>query len=122
MRANVIKLLSDLTESPISPTEANVVEAKAIATEMAANPNYRPQFPQYQNETLALLAGMVAQMNASIVDDLADLKMYVINKLVAEIENTQDSKIRVAALKHLGDVDGVDAFKKRTEVTIKVQY
>lgn len=121
MRANVIKLLSDLTESPISPTEANVVEAKAIATEMAANPNYRPQFPQYQNETLALLAGMVAQMNASIVDDLADLKMYVINKLVAEIENTQDSKIRVAALKHLGDVDGVDAFKKRTEVTIKVQ-
>ena len=30
MRANVIKLLSDLTESPISPTEANVVEASGV--------------------------------------------------------------------------------------------
>jgi hypothetical protein len=25
------------------------------------------------------------------------------------------------ALKHLGDIDGVDAFKKRTELTIKIQ-
>jgi hypothetical protein len=121
MRANVVKLLSDLTNNPITPTASDVEEAKAIATEMAANPSYRPQFPQYPNETLALLAGMVAQMNVSIVDDLADLKMYVINKLVAEIENTQDSKTRIAALKHLGDVDGVDAFKRRTEVIIKVQ-
>jgi hypothetical protein len=63
---------------------------------------------------------MVAQMNVSIVDELSDLKLYVVNKLVQEIENARDPKIRVAALGKLGEVDGVDAFKKRTEVTHKV--
>jgi hypothetical protein len=45
----------------------------------------------------------------------------VVNKLVAEIEHAKDPKIRVAALSKLGEVDGVDAFKRRTESTIKVQ-
>jgi hypothetical protein len=63
---------------------------------------------------------MVAQMNVSIVDELSDLKMYVVNKLVAEIEASKDAKIRVAALGKLGEIDGVDAFKKRTEVTHKI--
>jgi hypothetical protein len=67
-----------------------------------------------------MLAGMVAQMNVSIVEELSDLKMYVVNKLVAEIENARDPKIRVAALGKLGEIDGVDAFKKRTEVTHKI--
>ena len=60
-------------------------------------------------------------MNISVVDDLADLKMYVVNKLITEVENARDPKIRVAALSKLGEVDGVDAFKKRTEMTVKVQ-
>jgi hypothetical protein len=42
-----------------------------------------------------MLAGMVAQMNVSIVEELSDLKMYVVNKLVAEIEAAKDPKIRV---------------------------
>jgi hypothetical protein len=64
---------------------------------------------------------MVAQMNISIVDELSDLKMYVVNKLVMEVENAKDPKARIAALGKLGEVDGVDAFKKRSEVTHKVQ-
>jgi hypothetical protein len=40
--------------------------------------------------------------------------------LVAEVENARDPKVRVAALSKLGEVDGVDAFKKRTEVTHKI--
>jgi hypothetical protein len=64
---------------------------------------------------------MVAQMNVSIVEDLAILKTYVVNKLVAEVESAKDPKVRVAALTKLGEVDGVDAFKKRSEVTHKVQ-
>ena len=59
-------------------------------------------------------------MNTSIVDDLADLKLYVVNKLVQEIENAKDPKSRIAALSKLGEVDGVDAFKKRSEMTVKV--
>jgi predicted HAD superfamily phosphohydrolase len=47
--------------------------------------------------------------------------MYVVNKLITEVENARDPKIRVAALSKLGEVDGVDAFKKRSEMTVKVQ-
>lgn len=121
MRANVIKLMSDLTGDPIAPTKDNAEQAKQIAKDMINDPRHRPDFAQYPNETLAYLAGMVAQMNISIVDELSDLKMYVVNKLVQEVETARDSKVRIAALGKLGEVDGVDAFKKRSEVTHKVQ-
>jgi len=119
MRANVIKLMSDLTGQEIAPTKENADQAKEIAKNMMANPAYRPDYAQYPNETLAMLAGMVAQMNVSIVEELSDLKMYVVNKLIAEIESVKDPKARIAALSKLGEVDGVDAFKKRSEVTHK---
>jgi hypothetical protein len=119
MRANVVKLMSDLTGQIISPTQENADEAKELARQMVSDPKHRPNFAQYPNETLAYLAGMVSQMNVSIVDELSDLKMYVVNKLVAEVENARDAKIRVAALSKLGEIDGVDAFKKRSEVTHK---
>jgi len=121
MRASVVQLLSDLTGQPISPNKENQEEAKALAKEMLANPGVRPDFSKYPNETLALMAGMVTQMNVSIVDELSELKMYVVNSLVQEIQTSKDPKTRIAALKALGEVDGVDAFKKRTETTIRVQ-
>jgi hypothetical protein len=62
---------------------------------------------------------MVSQMNFSIVEELSELKMYVVNKLLAEIETSKDAKTRIAAIRSLGEVDGVDAFKKRSEVTHK---
>lgn len=120
MRANVVKLMSDLTGDVLAGTQENIDQAVEIAKKMAADPNHRPDYAQYPNETLAYLAGMVAQMNVSIVDELSDLKMYVVNKLIEEVENARDAKIRVAALSKLGEIDGVDAFKKRTEVTHKV--
>ena len=120
MRANVVKLMSDLTGKPLIPTQENADQAKEIAREMIANPGSRPDFAKYPNETLAMLAGMVAQMNVSIVDELSDLKLYVVNKLVMEIENAKDAKARITALSKLGEVDGVDAFKKRSEVTHKI--
>lgn len=119
MRANVIKLMSDLTGQELAPTQENADQAKTIAKEMMSNPQYRPDYSKYPNETLAMLAGMVAQMNVSIVEELSDLKMYVVNKLVAEVEAAKDPKVRVAALSKLGEIDGVDAFKKRSEVTHK---
>ena len=121
MRANVIKLMSDLTGQPITPTAENASQANALAKEMMENPKARPDFAQYPNETLAYLAGMVAQMNVSIVNDLADIKMYVVNKLVQSVEASKDVKTMVSALRVLGEVDGVDAFKKRSEVTVKLQ-
>ena len=120
MRANVIKLMADLTGQQISPTKENASQAEELARQMTADPKLRPEFAKYPNETLAYLAGMVAQMNISIVDELSDLKLYVVNKLVHEIEHTRDPKARLIAIRNLGEVDGVDAFKKRTEITHKL--
>ena len=66
---------------------------------------------------MAYLAGMVAQSNCAIVDDLSELKLYVVNKLVYEVEHATTPKERIQALSKLGEVDGVDAFKKRSETT-----
>jgi hypothetical protein len=121
MRANVAVLLSSLTGQPISPTKENTEEAKVLAREMMENPQNRPNFANYPNETLAMLAGMVAQMNIQIVDELSELKMYVVNHLVSSVEAAPDVKTKIVALRALGDVDGIDAFKKRTEITHKIQ-
>jgi hypothetical protein len=61
---------------------------------------------------------MVAQYDYMVVRELVDLKKYVVNKLLLETDS-QDPKVRLGAIKALGEVDGVDAFKKRSEVTIK---
>ena len=120
-RANVIKLMSDLTGQPISPTKENAEEAKSIGREMMQNPQIRPEFAKYPNETLAMLAGMVAQMNVQIVDELSDLKMYTVNHLISSVEGAKDIKTKITALRALGEIDGVDAFKKRSEITHKIQ-
>ncbi len=120
MRGRTIKLISDLTGIPIEPNQTDRNEALKLAHTMMANPAQSPQLAQYGNETLAYLAGMVAQHDTLVVKDLADLKKYVVNKLVAESESS-DPKIRLIALRALGEVDGVDAFKKRTEMTVKQQ-
>ena len=88
---------------------------------MMHNPAHRPEFAKYPNEVMAYLAGMVAQSNCMIVEELSDLKLYVVNKLVSEVENAKDAKARITALSKLGEVDGVDAFKKRSEITHKIQ-
>ena len=120
-RARTITLLAELNGNPLTPTTANIEQAKEIATQMVSDPKYRPEYKNYPNETLAYLAGMVTQMNVALVDDLAEFKMYVVNKLVHEVEHAPDAKSRLTALKAFGEVDGVEAFQKRSEVTGKVQ-
>ena len=120
-RANVIKLLADMTGQTIAPDKEEAQAANLLARQMMENPEFRPNFAIYPAETQAYLAGVIAQTNVALVDDLADLKMYVINKFLVEAENSKDPKVRLQALTKLGEVDGVDAFKKRTEVTVKHQ-
>lgn len=117
MRARTIKLISDLTGIPIAPDESDMATAKQIAKAHLENPKNRVDYSKYPNETLAYLAGLVAQSNCMIVDDLSELKLYVVNKLVYEVEHADSSKTRIQALSKLGEVEGVDAFKKRSEVT-----
>lgn len=116
-RVRTIKFISDITGTPIVPNKDDVEGAKQLATQMMSDPAKRIEYSKYPNEMMAYLAGMVAQTNCALVDDLSELKMYVINKLVYEIEHAKDSRVRVQAVTKLGEVDGIDAFKKRTETT-----
>jgi hypothetical protein len=121
MRARTIKLISDITGTGLAPSPTNQEAAESLARRMMEDPKARPDFAQYPNETIAYLAGMVAQSNCMIVDELSELKLYVVNKLVLEVEQAKNAKDRITALSKLGEVDGVDAFKKRTESTFIVK-
>lgn len=117
MRARTIKFLSDISDQPIIPTESDSASAHELARKMVEDPKMKVDYAIYPNETIAFLAGMVKQMNHALVEDLSELKNYVITGLVKEVETAKDSKARITALTKLGEVDGVDAFKKRSEVT-----
>lgn len=117
MRARTIKLISDLTLTPLEPTDEDADAAKELAREMVENPQAKPDFSIYPNEVIALYAGIAARYNHMIVKELSDLKLYVVNKLFESVEQADDLKTRVTALKALGEVEGIDAFKKRSEVT-----
>jgi hypothetical protein len=119
MMARTAKMLSDITGQPIAPTEEHRGQAVQLAEQVISNKTDM-NLEQYPSETLAYLAGMVAQYDFMVVRELADLKKYVVNKLLQETDNP-DPKYRLAAVKALGEVDGIDAFKKRSEVTIKHQ-
>ena len=117
MRARTIKFFSDLSGVLIEPSKDQQLAAADLAHQMVHDPSIKHDFAKYPNETIAFLAGLVAKTNHALVEDLATLKNYVITNLVKEIEMTSDSKLRIQALKTLGEVDGIDAFKKRSEIT-----
>ena len=119
MMANTIKLLADLNGEDINPTVEDIDEAKMIAKQMIEHPETKIQLRKYKNNTLASLAGMVAELDSSVVDDLKDLKTFVVNGLIREATMSDKSKERITALRAIGEVDGVDAFKKHTEVVHK---
>jgi hypothetical protein len=119
MLANTVKLLADLTGQQIEATQEDIDEAKTVIKTMIKEPQTKLQIKKYKNGTLASLAGMVAELDAQVVDDLKDLKTFVINGLIKEATMSDKSKERITALRAIGEVDGVDAFKKHTEVVHK---
>lgn len=121
MHARTIKLVADLNGTPLVPTEEDKDQARELAKKIIENPKELIDYSQYKNEVLAYMAGMVAQYDQMIVRDLAELKLFVVNQLVETVLNAKDQKTKVNALTKLGEIDGVDAFKKRSEVTVKVQ-
>jgi ribosome-associated translation inhibitor RaiA len=119
MMANTIKLISDLTGEPIQATKEDIAEAKTVAEAMIKNPENKIQLKKYKNSMLASLAGMVAELDSHVVNDLKDLKTFVVNGLIKEAATAEKSKERITALRAIGEVDGVDAFKRTTEVVHK---
>ena len=122
VRATTIKEMSDITGQEIAPDAKHRLDAEEIARDMITNPRKKQEFANYANETVAYLGGLVGTYNHMIVNDLADLKLYVVNKLVEIIHDNESSqKEKIAALRSVGEVDGVDAFKKKTEVVHKME-
>ena len=117
MRSNTVKLISDLAGENIEPSQDNMEEAEEVAKQMMVNPELKPDFGTYPNETIAYLAGMVAQTSHMVAKDLADIKLTVLNGLLQEATLAKSSRERIAAFKAVGEIDGVDAFKKKTEIT-----
>lgn len=117
VKAVTAKTISDLTGEPIIVTEEQQAAAQTAAHQMVTNPKAPLDISGFPSPTMAYLAGLVAQSNCMIVKDLADLKLFVVNNLVQEYDEATDPKIRLAALKAIGEIDGVDAFKRRTETT-----
>lgn len=115
--AGTITQLAELTDTPLAFDKADVEEAKKVAKEIVQNPKVRPNFNLMRDSTKAVLAGMLAQYDFELVDDLVRLKNFLVNRVLEEVNNAPDSKTRIQALRMLGEIDGVDAFKKRTETT-----
>lgn len=122
LRAQTIKEVSDIMGEEIVPSTKNIKDAEDIARKMVENPGMKQEYGLYANETVAYLGGLVGTYNHLIVKDLADLKLFVVNKLV-EIVHHEDSNIKeqITALRSIGEVDGIDAFKKKTEVIHKME-
>ena len=122
LRAQTIKEVSDIMGEEIVPSAKNIKDAEDIARKMVENPGMKQEYGLYANETVAYLGGLVGTYNHLIVKDLADLKLFVVNKLV-EIVHHEDSNIKeqITALRSIGEVDGIDAFKKKTEVIHKME-
>jgi hypothetical protein len=122
LRAQTIKEVSDIMGEEIVPNAKNIKDAEDIARKMVENPGMKQEYGLYANETVAYLGGLVGTYNHLIVKDLADLKLFVVNKLV-EIVHHEDSNIKeqITALRSIGEVDGIDAFKKKTEVIHKME-
>lgn len=120
MLANTVKLISDLTGQQIQATQDDVNEAKTVIEAMIKKPQDKLQLKKYKSPVLASLAGMVAELNSDkLVEDLKELKTFVVNGLIKEATTADKPKERITALRAIGEVDGVDAFKKHTEVVHK---
>ncbi len=117
MRAHTIKVISDIQDEAIEPSDDEMETAETIAKEMMKNPELKPEFGNYPNETIAYLAGLVNQTSHMVAKDLAEIKLSVLNGLLQEAALAKSSRERISAWKAIGEVDGVDAFKKKTEIT-----
>jgi hypothetical protein len=92
-------------------------QAEQVAKQMMEKPELKPDFGNYPNETIAYLAGLVAQTSHMVAKDLSDIKLSVLNGLLQEAALAKSPRERISAWKAIGEIDGVDAFKKKTEVT-----
>jgi len=117
VRAHTIKMLSDLQGDVIEPNSEQIDTATQVAKQIMENREAKIDYGTYPNETIAYLAGLVNQTSHMVAKDLADIKLSVVNGLLQEAATAKNARERISAWSKIGEIDGVDAFKKKTEVT-----
>jgi hypothetical protein len=123
VRVETVKTIADLKGEPI-PTASPAEQQKAVdfVKRVMTDPNFKPEYGTYTDPTMAFCAGMVAQTQVLLAKELADYKLYVLNSLVQIVHDTESNqKEKITALRSIGEIDGVDAFKKKTEITHKME-
>lgn len=97
------------TAKQITPQRAESISA--------LQPN---KISNYPNAVIAHLASLVNQHSFPLLPKEArpQYQDYIINWFVRTVEETDDIKTRISALRGLGEVTGVDAFVKKVEQTI----
>ena len=123
VRVETVKTIADLKGEPI-PTASPAEQQKAVdfVKQVMTDPNFKPEYGTYTDPTMAFCAGMVAQTQVLLAKELADYKLYVLNSLVQIVHDEESNqKEKITALRSIGEIDGVDAFKKKTEVTHKME-
>ena len=79
LRGKTAKLLSELTDKPLVVAQQHRDDAKAL---LRNEGNIQPVLPKYPNETIAYLAGLVTEYDRMVVNDLAELKLFVVNNFL----------------------------------------
>jgi len=110
-------MLSDLQGDVIEPNSEQIDTATQVAKQIMENREAKIDYGTYPNETIAYLAGLVNQTSHMVAKDLADIKLSVVNGLLQEAATAKNARERISAWSKIGEIDGVDAFKKKTEVT-----
>jgi len=88
---------------------------KAIKTKLPA-PNIAPT-QVFNTYTAVKLGSILSEYDKKVVEDSAQLRTYVTNKLV-EASDCGDMKLELRALEMLGKISDVGLFTEKTEITI----
>ena len=88
---------------------------KAIKTKLPA-PNIAPA-QVFNTYTAVKLGSILSEYDKKVVEDSAQLRTYVTNKLV-EVSGCGDMKHELRALELLGKISDVGLFSEKTEITI----
>lgn len=123
--ANTARLLAD-AGLDLSFGEEDLDEAAAIARQAAKNPPSLQQksaitsLTKKTPATLLLTERILKDYGHQIVQEAAQVRHMVVNKLIQETENP-DARIRVKALELLGKVSDVGLFTEKQEITVTHQ-
>ena len=117
---------TDIFEKTFGVTSSEMGEAQAACSRNAKNPQGRPAKPEemsisparlYNTYTASKLATIMTEYDHQVVEDAAQMRTYVTNKLL-EISSCGDSKQELRALELLGKISDVGLFSEKTEINV----